>query len=45
MTSTTVIPRGRRLYASVAPVAATTNVNYEPAKVDKHLKKVLIANR
>jgi len=45
VTSTPLVTRGRRSYASAAPAAATTNVNYEPAKEDKHLKKVLIANR
>jgi hypothetical protein len=39
------VTRGRRTYASVAPAATTNVVNYEPAKEDKHLRKVLIANR
>jgi hypothetical protein len=42
---TSTVTRGRRTYASVAPAATTNVVNYEPAKEDKHLRKVLIANR
>jgi hypothetical protein len=41
----TVLVTRPRTYATAAPAATSSAVNYEPAKEAKHLKKVLIANR